>query len=108
MWNRHGIRVHLCHRNYNTMSMIKKSGSLSIRRNTHMRSLWIEYPRLDTHNRVLADLLNLHSVDMNIDLPVITADTSGITLMLPDFLSGMFYLKIQDGEKSFLERIAIQ
>lgn len=73
-----------------------------------MRSLWIEYPRMDKRNDVLAALFNLHQVDLKINLPVLMADGQGIEIKLPSFLSGIFYLKIQDGEQSFLRRIAIQ
>lgn len=90
------------------MKTMTESGSLSIRRNTHMRSLWIEYPRLDIKDEVLAGLFNLHYDDLKINLPVLSADTKGIALKLPSFLSGMFYLKIQDGDHSVLKKIAIQ
>jgi hypothetical protein len=73
-----------------------------------MRSLWIEYPRMDIKDEILAGLFNLHKVDLNIDLPVLASDTKGIELKLPSFLSGIFYLKIQDGDQSVLRRIAIQ
>jgi hypothetical protein len=73
-----------------------------------MRSLWIEYPRIDKREDVLAALFNLHQVDLKINLPVLMADRQGIEIKLPAFLSGIFYLKIQDGDESFLRRIAIQ
>lgn len=90
------------------MSVVQKTGNVLIRRKNHMKSLTIRYPRIDAQDSILADLLNLSHVDMKIELPVITADTRGIELQLPDFLSGMFYLHIRDGEKSFTERIALQ
>lgn len=73
-----------------------------------MRSLFIEYPRPDTEANVLADLFNLRQVYMNISLPVLTADSNGIEVKLPAWLTGIFYLKIQDGDHSILKRIAIQ
>ena len=90
------------------MQLMMKSGPLSVRRNTHMRSLWIEYPRKDKQANILAGLFNLQHVDMKIHLPVLTADAEGIEIKLPSFLSGIFYLNIQDGEDSFLRKIAIQ
>ena len=73
-----------------------------------MRSLFFEYPRIDEHVDVLADLFNLQKVDMKINLPIVAADTHGIELRFPSSLNGIFYLKIQDGNQSFLKRIAIQ
>ncbi len=73
-----------------------------------MRSLLVEYPRMDKREDVLAALFNLHQVDLKINLPVLSADKHGIEIKFPDFLSGIFYLKIQDGEQSFLRQIAIQ
>jgi len=90
------------------MQLILNTGSLSIRRNTHMRSLFIEYPRGNTGGSVLADLFNLHKVDLNINLPVITADSRGVELKLPSFLTGVFYVKIRDGNQFFLKKIAVQ
>ncbi len=90
------------------MQLIKNTGSLSIRRNTHMRSLLVEYPRVDTRSNVLAVLIDLQKVNMKINLPVLSADTTGIELKFPTWLTGMFYLKIQDGEQSFQKKIAIQ
>ncbi len=90
------------------MQLIMKSGPVSVKRNTHMRSLWIEYPRKDEQDNILAGLFNLQHVDMKINLPVLTADAKGIEIKLPSFLSGIFYLNIQDGEDSFLRRIALQ
>ncbi len=87
---------------------MSNAGSLSIRRNTHMRSLFLEYPRLDESVNVLADLFNLQQVDMKVKLPILKADTHGIKLKLPSRLTGVFYLKIQDGNQSFLKKIAIQ
>ncbi len=90
------------------MQLIMKSGPVSVKRNTHMRSLWIEYPRKDKQDNILAGLFNLQHVDMKINLPILTADAKGIEIKLPSFLSGIFYLNIQDGEDSFLRRIALQ
>ena len=68
----------------------------------------MEYPRLDQQEDILAGLFNLHKVDLKINLPVVTADAQGIEFKIPSFLSGIFYLKVQDGEASFLRKIAIQ
>ena len=73
-----------------------------------MRSLFLEYPRMDERVDVLADLFNLQQVDMKVNLPVLTADSHGIELKFPTWLTGVFYLKIQDGDRSFLRKIAIQ
>jgi hypothetical protein len=110
MWNLTFRSVHLCSQNqiYIPMQLISNTGSLSIRRNTHMKSLMIEYPRLEERVNVLADLFSLQNVDMNVNLPVLTADANGIELKFPSFLTGVFYIKIKDGNKSFLKKIAIQ
>ena len=84
------------------------AGSLSIRRNTHMRSLFIEYPGIGEQTSILADLFNLQKVDMNINLPVIASGNNGIEVKLPLWLTGIFYLKIQDGNKSSCQRISVQ
>lgn len=73
-----------------------------------MRSLLLEYPRVDIRSNVLANLFDWQQVDMKINLPILSADTAGIELKFPVWLTGMFYLKIQDGEHSFLKKIAIQ
>jgi hypothetical protein len=83
-------------------------GPLSVRHNLRMRSLYIEYPRTSEAENILADLFNLRQVYMNISLPVLTADSKGIEVKLPAWLTGIFYLKIQDGEHSIFKRIAIQ
>lgn len=90
------------------MQPITNAGSLSVRRNTRMRSLYIEYPRKDEEVDILADLFNLRQVYMNISLPVLAADINGIEIKLPAWLTGIFYVKIQDGDNSILKRIAIQ
>ncbi|HZV68115.1 MAG TPA: hypothetical protein VFG10_01155 [Saprospiraceae bacterium] len=90
------------------MQSLKDTGTLSTRRNTHMRSLLLEYPRMNERSNVLVDLFDLQKVDMKVNLPVLSADTSGIELKFPSWLTGMFYLKVQDGEQSFLRKIAIQ
>ena len=73
-----------------------------------MRSLYIEYPRINEEADILADLFNLRQVYMNISLPVLKADSKGIEVKLPTWLTGIFYLKIQDGDNSIFKRIAIQ
>jgi len=82
--------------------------SLSIRRNTHMRSLIVEYQRNNEVDEIMAELYTAQQVDMNIILPVVMTDTNGIELQLPIALTGIFYLKIRDGVNSLFERIAIQ
>lgn len=79
-----------------------------MRRNTPMRSLYIEYPRSTEDVDIMADLFNLRQVYMNISLPVLTADSNGIEVKLPSWLTGIFYLKIQDGDDAILKKIAIQ
>lgn len=73
-----------------------------------MRSLFFEYSRTDAKENVLADLFNMQQVDMKVNLPILSANTNGIELKFPSWLTGMFYLKIQDGDQSFLKKIAIQ
>ena len=90
------------------MQLINNPGSGLIRRNAHMRSLWIEYPRIGTGDGIMAILLNRDGLDRSFKLPVLTAGPDGIEIKLPSFLTGMFYLKIEDGEQSFLRQIALQ
>jgi hypothetical protein len=73
-----------------------------------MKSLFIEYPRTEEEVDILADLFNLRQVYLNISLPVLAADANGIEVKLPSWLTGIFYLKIQDGENSIFRKIAIQ
>jgi hypothetical protein len=63
---------------------------------------------MDMNEEVFAGLFNLHKVDLKINLPVLASDTKGIAFRLPSFLSGIFYLKIQEGDQSVLRKIAIQ
>lgn len=73
-----------------------------------MRSLWIEYPRMQSGNDVLAVLFNRGQADKMFKLPVLMADAKGIEIKLPSFISGMFFLKVEDGDQSFLRQIALQ
>ncbi len=73
-----------------------------------MKSLWIEYPRLENVGGVHAVLFDTHSSGQKFRLPVLNASAKGIKIKLPSFISGMFYLKIEDGANSFLRQIAIQ
>ena len=73
-----------------------------------MRSLFIEYPRLDEKVRVLADLFNLQQVNLKVNLPILSAGKDGISLEWPATLNGVFYIKIQDGNQSILRKVAIQ
>ena len=73
-----------------------------------MKSLFIEYPRRADDENIFADLFNLKQVYLNITLPVIKATSSGIEVSFPTWLTGIFYLKIQDGDVSFLKRVAVQ
>jgi hypothetical protein len=90
------------------MQLMIESGSLSIRRTPHMRSLWIEYPRANAGKDILAVLFDRLETTKKFRLPVLHADQKGIEIKLPSILTGMFYLKIEDGEQSFLRQIAIQ
>lgn len=73
-----------------------------------MRSLWIEYPREEKKHDVLAVLFNRQDSGKPFKLPVLKADAKGLEIRLPLLLSGMFYLKIVDGDLSFLSQIALQ
>jgi len=90
------------------MQLLTKTGPQSIRRNNQMRSLWIEYPRIPSGNDVIAVLFNREQADIMFKLPVLMADAKGIEIMLPSFITGMFYLKVEDGDQSFLRQIALQ
>ena len=73
-----------------------------------MRSLFIDYPGIGEGTDILADVFNIQKVDMNITLPVIASGNKGIEVKLPTWLTGIFYLKIQDGKNSFCQRISVQ
>lgn len=90
------------------MQLTSNGGYISMRRNTHMRSLFIEYPRTGSDADILAGLFSRDQVDLNIKLPVLCADTKGIQINFPSRLTGIFYIHIQDGDKAFIEKIAIQ
>ncbi|MDZ4747654.1 MAG: hypothetical protein SH808_04155 [Saprospiraceae bacterium] len=90
------------------MQLLTKTGPQSIRRNNQMRSLWIEYPRIPSGDDVIAVLFNREQADIMFKLPVLMADAKGIEIMLPSFITGMFYLKVEDGDQSFLRQIALQ
>jgi hypothetical protein len=90
------------------MQLIHKDGSPGIRLKRHMRSLWIEYPREEKKHDVLAVLFNRQDSGKPFKLPVLKADAKGLEIRLPLLLSGMFYLKIVDGDLSFLSQIALQ
>ena len=90
------------------MQLIMKPESPSIRLKRQMRSLSIEYPRAEKRNDILAVLFNRYSAGKTFKLPVLNADAKGIEIKLPLLLSGMFYLKVVDGDLSFLKEIALQ
>ena len=73
-----------------------------------MRSLFIEYPRLENEVNVSAALSNHNSTDARFNLPVVIANANGIAVKLPALLSGMFELTIRDGKQSISKRIALQ
>jgi len=73
-----------------------------------MRSLFIEYPRLENEVNVSAALTNHHSSEARFNLTIMKATANGIAVKLPALLSGMFELKIQDGKKSLSKWIALQ
>lgn len=87
---------------------LKVAESFLMRRNTHMRSLFIEYPRMDTRGEIVAALTNRHHHDVRFKLPVIHANHNGISLKLPTWVTGMFELSIQDGNQRISRRIALQ
>lgn len=88
--------------------LLSNASSLLIRRNTHMRSLFVAYTRINEESEVVAGLYSPQKVNMNIALSVITTDVNGIEIRLPDSLTGIFYLSIRDGQKSLCERISLQ
>ncbi|MDQ3015260.1 MAG: hypothetical protein M3R25_00835 [Bacteroidota bacterium] len=90
------------------MLLIVNAGTLLVRRNTHMRSLFLEFPEVDIQCNILADLFSLKNESLNIALSVTIDSKKGIELSFPAWLSGMFYVKIQSGAESILRKIAIQ
>ena len=92
---------------FNPMQLAAKHESKMIRRNTNMRSLFVEYARPEqTH--VVASLQDRGQSDTRFNLTVVTANENGIELKLPVSLSGMYDLLIRDGKLHFSQRIAIQ
>ena len=73
-----------------------------------MRSLFIEYPRLESNSPVSAALSNRHLSEVRFNLPVVKANAKGISVRLPALLSGMFELSIRDGKQRISKRIALQ
>ena len=73
-----------------------------------MRSLFIEYPRLESESNVSAALSNHHSSEASFNLVVTQASASGIAVKIPALLSGMFELNIRDGKQRISKRIALQ
>jgi hypothetical protein len=73
-----------------------------------MRSLFIQYPRLENEVNVSAALSNHHASEARFNLTIVNATADGISVKLPSLLSGMFELKIQDGKQSFSKWIALQ
>lgn len=90
------------------MQLLKRYGSALIHRSGHMKSLRIEYPRLKGEQPVVAILYHPNDKGMHFKLPVLFANQGGIEIKLPSFITGMFYLKIEDGEHSFLRPVALQ
>ena len=90
------------------MLLLNKKGSPSIRIKRQVRSLCVEYPRAEKKQDVLAILFNRHSSGKPFKLPVLNADEMGLEVKLPLLLTGMFYLKIVDGDLSILSQIALQ
>lgn len=89
------------------MQLSDKNG-LFIRRNTHMRSLVIEYTRSENGGDILAALTLKNQATQRFNLPVFNVSAEGISVKLPALLSGMFELSIQDGQQRFSKWIALQ
>lgn len=89
------------------MHLLAQYESLMIRRNTHMRSLFVEYARPE-QTAVVASLSDRTHADTRFNLPVLTANSNGVELKLPVSITGMFDLLIKDGKQHFCQRIAIQ
>jgi hypothetical protein len=89
------------------MQLIEQFESYMIRRNAHLRSLFVEYDRPE-QSSVMASLFDRGQQESRFNLQVLTANANGILLKLPAQLSGMFELKIMDGKQHISKRIAIQ
>jgi hypothetical protein len=81
------------------------AGSVKIRRSTPLRTLFIDYP--NGSRDILVDLFTTQCQKIGLGLTT-TSATSGIEVIIPADLAGMFYLKIEDGERSFLQKLGIQ
>ena len=90
------------------MQLINQSGSSLIRRNAHSRALWIDFPRIDTTREIQATLFTLQKEALMIHLPVLIAGDRGVRISLPSFLTGIFLVKLRDGNQSITQRVAIQ
>ncbi len=90
------------------MQLLKRYGSALIHRSDRMKSLRIEYPRIKDDHPVVAILYHPNDKGMHFKLPVLLANQGGIEIRLPSFITGVFYLKIEDGEYSFLRPVALQ
>jgi hypothetical protein len=88
--------------------LLNTKGSPSIRIKRQMRSIHVEYPREEKKQDVLAILFNRQSSGKVFKLPILNADAMGLEIKLPLLLTGMFYLKIVDGDMSILSQLALQ
>ncbi len=79
-----------------------------VRRNLQKRSLSVAYDRPSHQQRIFAGLLDVNKESLRIQLDVTASNTQGIELRLPSFLSGVFYLTIEDGSLTVLQQIALQ
>lgn len=73
-----------------------------------MRSLFIEYPRLEGNSNISAALSNHQAAEVRFNLTVTNANAHGIAVRLPALLSGMFELRIRDGKQRISKWIALQ
>ena len=89
------------------MQLIEHLESYMIRRNTHMRSLFVEYARPE-QTSVIASLFDRGHLVTRFNLPVVTATSTGIELRLPASVSGLFELQIRDGKQQISKWLAIQ
>ncbi len=84
------------------------SGESSLHLTNHSRSLWINFARPLPAKEVVVILHDRLSRNLKYNLQVITANTRGIEVKLPQMKTGIYLLKIKDGQDTFQQQVAIQ
>lgn len=91
------------------MNMNKSNFQSIYRRNANgFRSIFVNYSRSISDGVVKANIVD-HILGQSVtDLTVMEADASGIEIKLPNMVSGLFTINIQDGSKAISRRFMVQ